>query len=99
MTLNEFFEALEKVPGEWVIDDHDGWIRICDKSRTFCPIEAVAADKGSLHTYQSWGQMKASGALGISPGSAARVMTAADNHGAPQTRARLLKACKLTEKP
>ena len=49
-----------------------------------CPIDALGGDWG----YQN-------GDLGLAHGTCLRIIIAADNRGAPKTRAKLLKACGL----
>lgn len=86
MTLTEFIDKLE-ADGEWCLD-----AALCIRRRdtACCPIEYVAGSP-PLHV------RPAGAMLGLTSYRVTNVIRASDRNGAPQLRARLLKACGLEE--
>lgn len=96
MTIDEFLVRLEAVDRQWWGKSESPWIRTKtpkDSDTYCCPLTAVAG----LTKVGDW--KKAAEQLGLSIDDAKAIVAAADNRDGhdPALRARLLKACGLTE--
>ena len=96
MTIDEFFEALEKTPRDWVRCLGVGAIRRSGAFARQCPITAVAGfgEREHFWMYGDCGYwVEAARVLGLPIKDARKIVNAADKRGS--LRARLLAACGL----
>jgi len=95
MSLDEFFQELEKVEKEgWTLNDY-AFIRF-HNGEYHCPISAVAyLNIGARYGVAQPGP--ASSELGLDPEDALEIIRAADNRNPAPLRSRILEAVGLTD--